>query len=159
MGRYRPIQQRDNFRRSKPEPMQRRDFLRSACQACAAVALIPMATTLEGCASAAKTLAVKNGVLDVPLESLGNGNSTVVRANGLANKLMISRRADGSFTALELVCPHKNGPIKEKEGQLVCGWHGSAFDLEGKLLKGPSKSGLKTYPVEADGSMLRVKLA
>ncbi|MBK6341598.1 MAG: Rieske 2Fe-2S domain-containing protein [Flavobacteriales bacterium] len=139
--------------------MQRRDFLRSACQACAAMALIPVAATLEGCASTAKALTVTDGVLNVPLDALGNGNSTVVRANGLANKLMISKRSDGSYTALELNCPHKGGPIKEKEGQLVCGWHGSAFDLEGKLLKGPSKSGLKTYPVDADGSMLRVRLA
>ena len=123
------------------------------------MALIPVAATLEGCASTAKALTVTDGVLNVPLDALGNGNSTVVRANGLANKLMVSKRSDGSYTALEVNGPHKGGPIKEKEGQLVCGWHGSAFDLEGKLLKGPSKSGLKTYPVDADGSMLRVRLA
>lgn len=138
--------------------MNRRDFLKRSCTACAGLALIPLASTIEGCASAAPALAIKDGELLVPLDTLGKGNSAIVKAKGLSGKLMISKRSDGSYTALELNCPHKGGPIKEKEGQLVCGWHGSAFDLEGQLLKGPSKSGLKTYPIEADGNMLRVKV-
>lgn len=139
--------------------MDRRDFLLNACRTCAALALLPAAASLEGCASSAKALAVKDGMLDVPLDSLGAAGSTVISANGLSEKLFISKRTDGGYSAVELKCPHKGGPIKEKEGQLVCGWHGSAFGMDGTLVKGPSKAGLKSYPVEVNGAMLRVRVA
>ena len=138
--------------------MDRRDFLLNACRACAAMALAPAALSLESCSST-KALAVSDGHLDVPLDSLDSRGSAIVKAQGLDNKLMIVRRADGSYTALELNCPHKGGPLQEKEGQLVCGWHGSAFDMEGALVKGPSKTGLKSYPVEVGSKGLRVKVA
>lgn len=94
----------------------------------------------------------------MPVGALGKGSSVIVKAEGLANRLMVVKRTDGSYTALELNCPHKNGPLKEKDGLLVCDWHGSAFNMDGKLLKGPSKTGLKTHPVEVDGAMLRVRV-
>lgn len=137
--------------------MDRRRFLRTSCQACAALTLAPLAATLEGCASTSK-LAVADGVLAMPMDHLRKDGSAIVKADGLANKLMITKHADGSYTAVELICPHKNGPLKEKGGQLVCDWHGSTFELDGKLLKGPSKTGLKSYPVEAEGAMLRVRV-
>lgn len=139
--------------------MNRRDFILDACRACAALAMLPATAALEGCASSAKGMAVSNGRLEVPVETLGREGRAVVKAAGLAHPLLLVRRADGSCAALELNCPHKNGPLKEKQGRLVCAWHGSTFDLEGRLLKGPSTIGLKTYPVEADGEVLRVKLS
>ncbi len=139
--------------------MDRRDFLLNACRTCAALALLPAAASLEGCAPSAKAMAVKDGIIDVPLDALGASGSTVISASGLSEKLFISKRADGSYSAVELKCPHKGGPVKEKEGQLVCSWHGSTFGRDGALVKGPSKAGLKSYPVEASGAMLRVRVA
>lgn len=98
-------------------------------------------------------------MLSVPKSSLGKSGSTIVKATGLEEKLIVLKRADGSYTALAMNCPHKNGPVAEKNGQLVCEWHGSTFDQDGKVLKGPSKEGLKSYPVEEAGEVLRVKVA
>lgn len=139
--------------------MDRRSFLRSSCQACAALALVPVAASLQGCASGVKMLTVENGVLTVPKDTLGTGSTAVVSGQGLANKLLIVKRADGTYTALELLCPHKGGPVKESGAGLECDWHHSRFDLEGKVLGGPAKADPKTYPVEADGKMLRVRVA
>lgn len=138
--------------------MDRRNFLLNTCRACAALAIAPAAAALEGCAATAKALAVKEGLLEVPLETLGNTGSAVVKAEGLSNKLFIARRADGTYSAVELNCPHKNGPVKEKDGHLVCEWHGSTFELDGKVTKGPSKSDLKRYPVQVEGRSLRVQV-
>lgn len=138
--------------------MHRRDFLRNTCQACAALALVPVAATLEGCASGAKMLAVENGVLSVPTDVLGDSNTAIVSAQGLANKLMVVKRADGTYVALELICPHKGGPLKVNGDGLECDWHQSRFNYDGKVLNGPAKADLKTYPVEADGRMLRVRV-
>ncbi|MBK7944577.1 MAG: Rieske (2Fe-2S) protein [Flavobacteriales bacterium] len=139
--------------------MNRRDFLHHACQACAALAVIPIAASLEGCATSAKAFAVKDGVLELTTDELDKSGRTVVKADGLANKLIIVKRADGNYTALELNCPHKNGPLKEKGGMLECEWHGSTFDFDGQVTKGPSKSGLKSYPVEVVRYGLRVRVA
>lgn len=138
--------------------MDRRRFLRTSCQACAALALVPVAASLEGCATTGK-LVMTDGVVNVPLDTLGKSGSAIVKAEGVANKIMIARRDDGSYSAVELNCPHKNGPLKEKGGQLVCDWHGSTFDLEGHLKKGPAKTDLKRYTVDVDGPMLRVRVA
>lgn len=139
--------------------MDRRDFLRNSCRACAALALVPVVASLESCASSVKMLPVESGVLSVPKGTLANGTTAIVTGQGLANKLMVVKRADGTYTALELLCPHKQGPLKEVKGGLECDWHHSRFDLEGKVLNGPAKQDLKTYAVEEDGAMLRVKVA
>ena len=138
--------------------MDRRDFLLSSCRACAALALAPAFASLESCASTGM-ITVENGVLSVPMDTLGKGSTAVVNGQGLANKLLVVKRADGTYTAIEMLCPHKGGPLKEAGGQLECDWHHSRFDLEGKVLKGPAITGPKTFPVEADGKMLRVKVA
>jgi nitrite reductase/ring-hydroxylating ferredoxin subunit len=135
--------------------MDRRRFLRTACQACAALAVAPAVASLESCSSG-KSLAVDNGMLNIPLADLSKSGTTVVRAQGLGAKLMVVRRDDGSYTALLLNCPHKNGPVKEKAGVLTCDWHGSTFDRDGKVTKGPSKQDLKRYPVTVEGDQLRV---
>lgn len=97
-------------------------------------------------------------MLDIPLSALDASGRTVVKAKGVDDKLLVVQRGDGSFIALALNCPHKNGPLKEKDGQLVCAWHGSAFSLEGELLKGPSRQGLKRFPAERVGDQLRIRI-
>ncbi len=138
--------------------MDRRRFLRTACQACAALAVAPAVASLESCSSG-KALAVDNGTLNIPLSDLSKSGTTVVRAQGLSARLMVVRRDDGTYTALLLNCPHKNGPVKEKGGVLTCDWHGSTFDRDGKVTKGPSKQDLKRYPVTVEGDQLRVSVA
>jgi len=140
--------------------MRRRDFLRTTCQACGALALIPAAATLESC-SAAKgvALAARDGVLDVPLSALDASGRTTMKAKGVKDRLLLVRRDDGTYTALTLNCPHKNGPVSYKDGEgLKCGWHGSRFDLEGKVQNGPARQDLKRYTTEVKGDQLRILL-
>lgn len=139
--------------------MDRRTFLRSTCQACAALAVIPAVATLESC-SATKGLAVTDGVVNIPLSELNKSGTTMVKAQGLGAKLMVVRRDDGTYTALLLNCPHKNGPVNFTDGEgLKCGWHGSTFDRDGKVTKGPSKQDLKSYPASVEGDQLVVNVA
>lgn len=120
------------------------------------MALLPAITSLESCATAKGTLS--NGVLTVPLDKLGD-RTTLVKAGGMDDKLLLVKRDDGSYNALLMNCPHKNGPVKEDAEGLVCDWHGSRFDLEGKVLKGPSKQGLKSYPVVVSGETVQISIA
>ena len=100
-----------------------------------------------------------DGVLDIPLSKLDPAGRTLVKARGVADKLMVVELADGNYAALILNCPHKNGPVSEKAGELTCSWHGSTFDREGKVTKGPAKTDLKRYPAEVQGEVLRLTIA
>ena len=159
--------ERLSFRSTNPPPMDRCNFLFAGCKACAALAAVPALASLESCSSgktaaagssASAALAVENGVLSIPMSSLSNGVG-MISAKGLGDKLYISKGADGTYKALVLNCPHKGGPVKPDGDKLVCGWHGSAFDMNGQVTKGPSQQGLKTYPVEVAGDVLKVKVA
>ncbi|MBV6406164.1 MAG: Rieske (2Fe-2S) protein [Flavobacteriales bacterium] len=143
--------------------MDRRHFLLAGCKACAALAAVPALASLESCstgksAAGSTALAVENGVLSVPVASLSNGVG-MISAKGLDDKLYISKGADGTYKALVLHCPHKGGPVKPSGDKLICNWHGSVFDMDGKVTKGPAQEGLKVYPVEVAGDVLKVRVA
>lgn len=139
--------------------MKRREFLVRSCQACAALAIIP-AATLTSC-SGAKGLALTaaNGMVQVPLAQLDASGNTVVKAKGAPEDFVIMKNADGTYEAIGLKCTHKGGPVKVKDGQLVCGWHGSTFNTTGHVTKGPAKDDLPRYKTEMVGEMLNVKFA
>jgi nitrite reductase/ring-hydroxylating ferredoxin subunit len=137
--------------------MERRRFLRAACQACAALATLPAATLLDGCAPPRSLRhTVRDGVLLIPLGDLSPGVN-IIRARGLPDKLLIDRRSDDTHMVLVLNCPHRNGPVSFTDGKgLKCEWHGSTFDLDGNVTKGPSSSGLKRCPASVEGGFLRI---
>ncbi len=47
-------------------------------------------------------------------------------------------RDDSGFYALSLVCTHLGCTVTVTEDDLACPCHGSRFDRQGKVLKGPA---------------------
>lgn len=83
----------------------------------------------------------------------------MVKASGAKEKFLVVEQGDGSYAAIELNCTHKGGPLKEKDGELVCSFHGSRFDNTGRVVKGPAKTDLKRYKAEVVGDLLQVQVA
>jgi Rieske Fe-S protein len=73
-----------------------------------------------------------------PLNKVG-GSQTVDSTQG---KIIVIRNSETSYKAFSAVCTHKGGTLgyDEKSQQLACPNHGSRFDLEGKVAKGPAKT-------------------
>jgi Rieske Fe-S protein len=71
---------------------------------------------------------------------------------------ILIRSADG-FQALSLTCPHLGCTVESKSDGFTCPCHGSRYDKDGKLLKGPSEKGLKQLRVEVapDGNIIIFK--
>ena len=67
---------------------------------------------------------------------------------------LLVRNATG-FTALSLVCPHLGCTVDPQTEGFACPCHGSRFDLEGKLRRGPATQGLTSLRLEtaADGKL------
>lgn len=96
-------------------------------------------------ADAADAAILKLGA-DSPLNKVGGFETIETKAG----KVIVVRTGDGEFKAFSAVCPHKGGPISydETSKQLVCSWHGSEFDMNGKVVKGPARANLAAYAAE-----------
>ena len=64
-------------------------------------------------------------------------------------------RSDNTFSALSLVCTHLGCTVESRSEGFNCPCHGSRFDLQGKLLRGPAAKPLAALRVETtlDGKL------
>jgi Rieske Fe-S protein len=62
----------------------------------------------------------------------------------------------GAYKALALTCTHAGGPLDLVDNQLVCGWHGSVFGLDGKVKISPAKSALPSLKVSVSATSVTV---
>ena len=68
----------------------------------------------------------------------------------------------GSIYAFTDNCTHISGPLNEGEldGEvLTCPWHGAQFNVcTGKVLRGPARQDIQTYPVRVEGNSILISL-
>ncbi len=62
----------------------------------------------------------------------------------------------GYIYALSLVCTHLGCTINVTPTELDCPCHGSRFDRQGRVLKGPADRPLRRYSVKERGDFLEV---
>jgi 3-phenylpropionate/trans-cinnamate dioxygenase ferredoxin subunit len=59
-------------------------------------------------------------------------------------------------------CTHISGPLNQGEFDgcaITCPWHGARFDVRtGKVLRGPARQDLYTYPVKVEGDLVFIGL-
>src|SRR4051794_40309276 len=68
----------------------------------------------------------------------------VVEKFARSNRVLLIRKAQRLY-ATDATCTHRNCVIKSVQGELRCPCHGSRFDLDGGVTKGPARSGLPRY--------------
>ncbi len=87
--------------------------------------------------------------LAIPMEKVPGlskvGGAVKVKLAG--KEILLIRSAASEVRGISPKCTHQNCPLKynAKTGKVDCSCHGSAFDLSGKVLKGPATTSLKTY--------------
>ena len=93
-------------------------------------------------------------------DGLGEGESLRIDLSGTVIAVI---KLDGAFYAFQEFCTHRFGPLSEgclKDGQVECPWHRSRFDVRtGRVLHGPAKVDLKTYPVRVYQGKICIELA
>ncbi len=71
-------------------------------------------------------------------------------------------KIDGTIYAFTDNCTHISGPLNEGELHgcvLTCSWHGAQFDVRtGKVLRGPARQDLYTYPVKVEEDGIYISL-
>jgi nitrite reductase/ring-hydroxylating ferredoxin subunit len=68
---------------------------------------------------------------------------------------VVVARDSGGLYAMSAVCTHAGCPTRESNGQLFCPCHGSLFDRNGNVTRGPARQALPHFQVEVgpDGSL------
>ena len=139
--------------------MDRRDFILDSCRACAALIALPAIATLDGCAPTKKIAYIEEGsMVRIAASEFATRTTAVIRPKGLMDPLLVVKETSGGYKALLLKCTHKGQRVALSGSGLVCDAHGSQFDLEGKVTKGPAKTALKEYPVVVNSDQLEIEL-
>ena len=92
-------------------------------------------------------------------DELEEGGLLAVEVNG---EPICLAKVDGRIYAFTDNCTHISGPLNEGEldGEvLTCPWHGAQFNVcTGKVLRGPARQDIYTYPVRIDGHSILISL-
>ena len=130
-----------------PANPERRELLARCMGACALAVVAPV---LGACASLA-TMSIRpvDGRLQLSLAQHPQlsqpGGSLRVLPEGHRDPIYVLAQPDGSFTALSPICTHKGCTVDVQGERLVCPCHGSTYDRNGRVLRGPAERALARY--------------
>ena len=140
--------------------MKRSEFLKLSCTGCllTAAGLVSASSLLSSCSPAVggkmARLPVTGGKMEVPLAQLEGKEVNILRGKGLDYDVAVHREGDGSYKALLLRCTHFENPVVPQGKVYHCNAHGSEFDLNGKVKKGPASAPLQQLPCTVTASSL-----
>ena len=142
--------------------MQRRDFLKGACRICllgaAGATAIDIASCTPGVGNALSKPTVNDNTIQVPLSMFDNTPIQVISPKNYAFEIAVEKKQDGTYEALLLRCTHYPNQLMPTGNGYTCNVHGSRFNKEGKVVKGPAATSLKKLTTSITGQNLLVNL-
>lgn len=134
----------------------RRDFVLTGTAALAIV-LVP------GCASlVTRRVPLENGRVRLSLrqnpELAEPGGSLRLMPDGWEDPLYLLVLDGGGFAALSSICTHRGCTVDLGGPGLKCPCHGSQYDREGRVTRGPAARSLTRYPVRTSGDELIIEV-
>ena len=138
----------------------RREFIKTTCNACmGAIAVSIFATQLSGCKTVAITNAqVENNAIKIPVASFADKKIQIIRSSTLNNDILLVKNSETQYTALLMLCTHRNNSLTASDSGLYCSAHGSRFDLEGNVTLEPATQPLKKYPTQLQNGFITINL-
>jgi Rieske Fe-S protein len=123
--------------------MKRREFLKSGCGACAAFAGSSfMISLLQSCAPMpAYRVAAVNKKISVPLDKFTLSDFLIVSPDRYNYDIALTKTGN-EYHAYVMKCTHADNPIQFDGKTFRCDLHGSVFDHDGNVEKGPAEKPL-----------------
>ncbi len=109
--------------------------------------------SLEGCSPSSsiyKTRVNPGNIIRIPENQLKDSKLKIIRPEGWQYDIALHKKEDGSFSALLLRCTHMDNQLAQASGGYICHLHGSRFNIDGKVIKGPAEKSLESFPVSID---------
>jgi Rieske Fe-S protein len=134
----------------------RRGFVRVGAAALA-VMVVP------GCASlVTRQVLLENGRIRLSLrqhpELREPRGSLRLMPDGWSDPLYLLVLDGGGYAALSSICTHRGCTVDLGGPGLACPCHGSQYDREGQVTRGPASRALTRYPVRAAGDELTIEV-
>ena len=129
--------------------MERRDFIKQSCSLCM-LTVAGMATlSLSSCSSLPifKTTIVDNKIT-IPLSVFAQEQLQIVRPKGYEYNIAVKREPDQTYSAILLRCTHADNQLTATGNGFVCNLHGSKFNNNGDVTKGPAEHALQKFKTE-----------
>lgn len=139
--------------------MERRTFLAHTCQLCLLGAASIVLPELTSCTSTRvfKTIPVNNTV-EVPINLFETTTLNYVRLKGSYFDIAVQKEADNTYIALLMRCTHQENQLTPISNGFLCSLHGSTFDKEGRVKKGPAEMSLERYKTSVVGENVVIQL-
>lgn len=140
----------------------RRQFIKDSCTFCIyAVGAVSFSSLLSRCASLPVYKATTvNNIVSIPVASiLPNEKIKIIRTDKLEYDILLVTNEDKSYHALLMQCTHQDNPLVATSGGLSCNMHGSTFNLNGEVTKGPAARALKQFGVTEENNNINIHLS
>lgn len=140
--------------------MERKEFLKTTCSICIAFAAGLTLDSFFSCSGEIiyKTTVTNNDVV-VPSSLFIEKSVQVIRPKNFGYDIALRKEQDGSFLALLMRCTHADNPLVSTGTGFQCNLHGSRFDNEGKVTKGPAEKPLKKLSTEVNADNIIIHLS
>jgi len=151
----------------------RREFCVNACHAATLMAFgSALSTILQGCSSEDPLSSSANlpkiqatavsGAITLAIDASSTlatvGNAAQVQYG--SGTLLVARTAQDTFAAVTALCTHQSCTITGYSNQIyTCPCHGSQFDTNGQVRKGPANSALRKYQTGFANDQLTITLS
>jgi Rieske Fe-S protein len=141
--------------------MDRKDFIKGSCGICLALSSgFMLSAMLSACKMPLSVIKTSsdNDIVSIPLAEFEKMDFKLVRVNDYNYDLAIQKNPDGTFTTLLLMCTHQNNPLTKTGNNYYCTSHGSQFNHEGIVTKGPAEKNLIRLKTAVEKDHLKIRL-
>jgi Rieske Fe-S protein len=98
--------------------------------------------------------------VDTTRPELANvGDGIQLSADELDYPILFIRVSPDRFLALSTECMHLGCTVKKQLSVIRCPCHRSVYDLEGRVLNGPTEQPLKQYEIRMNGTVAEIVLS
>jgi Rieske Fe-S protein len=147
--------------KNKKINISRREFLAQTGK----VILVP-GLTFSGALSCAVTATyrgvVRDGrlLVDIKLypELENPGGGVIFELQDLPKPILLINVDGKNFKAISAMCTHMGCTVSLSKNFILCPCHGSTYNLEGKVLRGPAQKDLKNYKLKKNNGRIVINI-
>lgn len=141
--------------------MNRKEFIKGSCGICVALSSgLVVSAILSSCKTQLGVIKTssKDNKITIPLAEFEKADFKLVRVSNYNYDLAIQKKPDGTYSVLVLECTHAGQPLTKTGSNYYCTLHGSQFDHDGHVTKGPAAHDLKRLPATSEKDSLIIQL-